>query len=148
MPRSIAPAVATVAVAWLLLIVAAPSLSPPVGAMLYAVGALICHQLPDRSFHVDGVQLPVCARCFGLYAGGALGAVIVATMRRRGPSLQPRSRIRIATIAAAIPTIVTVVAEWGLHWPVSNMARAVAALPLGFAVALVVVSAVATLHYD
>jgi uncharacterized membrane protein len=148
MPRSIAPAVATVAVAWLLLIVAAPSLSPPVGAMLYAVGALICHQLPDRSFHVDGVQLPVCARCFGLYAGGALGAVIVATTRRRGPSLQSRSRIRIATIAAAIPTIVTVVAEWGLHWPVSNMARAAAALPLGFAVALVVVSAVATLHYD
>jgi len=52
------------------------------------------------------------------------------------------------TALAAVPTLVTGVLEWGLGWPLSNVVRAVAALPLGFAVAFVVVSAVATLHYE
>ena len=149
MPRLAAPAAAIVAVLWVMLIVAAPALSAPVGGVLYAAGSVICHQLPDRSFHVNGIQLPVCARCFGLYTGGALGAMIVATTRRlRASSRQPRSKIWFATALAAIPTAVTFVAEWGLHWPVSNTSRAIAGLPLGFAAAVVVVSALATLHYE
>ena len=47
----------------------------PCGGWLYAVGWLICHQRPERSFHLAGAQLPVCARCLGLYAGGAAGAI-------------------------------------------------------------------------
>ena len=45
---------------------------------VYIAGALICHQRPERSFHVWGVQWPVCARCLGLYAGAAIGAVMAA----------------------------------------------------------------------
>ena len=33
----------------------------------YLVGSVICHQRPDRSFRLWGVQMPVCARCAGLY---------------------------------------------------------------------------------
>jgi hypothetical protein len=51
-------------------------------------------------------------------------------------------------MAAAIPTLATVVLDWGFGWPISNTLRAVAALPVGVAVAFVVVSAVATLHYE
>ena len=28
-----------------------------------------CHQLPDRSFHICGFQLPLCARCTGIFLG-------------------------------------------------------------------------------
>jgi uncharacterized membrane protein len=28
-----------------------------------------CHQLSDRSFHINGVQLPLCARCTGIFFG-------------------------------------------------------------------------------
>ena len=28
-----------------------------------------CHCRPDRSFHLRGVQFPVCARCTGILAG-------------------------------------------------------------------------------
>lgn len=28
-----------------------------------------CHQLPERSFHIHGVQLPLCARCTGILIG-------------------------------------------------------------------------------
>ncbi len=31
-----------------------------------AVGYAVCHRIADRSFHVDGVQLPLCVRCTGM----------------------------------------------------------------------------------
>src|SRR5438552_2016659 len=39
---------------------------------VYAIGSLVCHQLPERSFHLESVPLPVCARCTGIYAGAAI----------------------------------------------------------------------------
>ena len=150
--RWLAPGVALLAAAWLLLIVAAPVLWTPVAGVIYAAGSLICHQLPERSFHIQSAQLPVCARCLGLYCGGAFGSVMGASalVRQRINSGQPLLARTLRwrwTVAAAIPTIASVVIEWGFGWPISNTMRAVAALPLGVAVAFVVVSAVATVHY-
>src|SRR5437867_4112806 len=34
----------------------------------YLVGSLLCHQRPERSFFLWGSQMPVCARCMGIYA--------------------------------------------------------------------------------
>lgn len=42
---------------------------------------LVCHQDPERSLTVFGGQVAVCARCLGIYAGVAAGAV--AGVRRR-----------------------------------------------------------------
>jgi uncharacterized membrane protein len=120
---------------------------------MYAAGSFICHQIPERSFHLDGAQLPVCARCFGLYGGGAFGSVIgaISVFRRRlmeeGQDLARLVRWKWTAIAA-IPTAVTFVLEWGFGWPISNALRAITALSLGFAVAFVVVSAAATVHYE
>jgi hypothetical protein len=151
--RWLAPGVAVVAVAWLLLIVAAPVLWTPVAGVMYAAGSFICHQLPERSFHFQGAQLPVCARCLGLYCGGAFGSVIgtsafVRHRISRGQPLPGQSRRWRWTVAAAIPTLATIVLEWGFGWPISNTVRAVAAVPFGVAVAFVVVSALATVHYE
>ena len=139
------------AVAWLLLVVTAPLLWTPLATLAYAAGSLICHQLPERSFHVQGSQLPVCARCVGLYGGGALGslagiAVFRSALRRWRVS--PTRLIWIGTAVAAIPTAVTFALEWGFGWRISNIVRALAAVPLGLAVAFVVVNALATLHYE
>ncbi|HSR49876.1 MAG TPA: DUF2085 domain-containing protein [Acidobacteriota bacterium] len=46
----------------------------------------ICHQIPERSFHLDGHQLPVCHRCLGIYLGflgGALALPFWHSLRRR-----------------------------------------------------------------
>jgi uncharacterized membrane protein len=140
-----APGFAALAVAWLVVILVAPALWVPVAGIVYAAGSLICHQIAERSFHLDGTQLPVCARCFGIYGGAALGSIAGASTIARSFD---RSRRLTWTALAAVPTLATGVLEWGLGWPVSNVVRAVAALPLGFAVSFVVVSAVATLHYE
>lgn len=33
------------------------------------IGSAVCHQMAERSFILQGQQLPVCARCTGIYAG-------------------------------------------------------------------------------
>ncbi len=41
-----------------------------------------CHQLPARSPHLGGVQLAVCHRCLGVYAGLAVGVAAFLGLRR------------------------------------------------------------------
>jgi hypothetical protein len=148
----IAPAVALTAITWVALLIAAPVLSAPLAGILYAAGAFLCHQIPERSFYVAGFQLPVCARCLGLYAGAAFGTVAAVfaaqpTAPRRAAAAG-KGPLYLATAIAALPTLATVLVERGIGWPVSNSARAAAAVPLAAVVACVVMRAAATLHYD
>jgi uncharacterized membrane protein len=133
----------------LMLLLAAPLLPAPASALIYAAASLVCHQRPERSFHLDAFQLPVCARCVGIYAGAALGAAVAVFVGRPRPSsLRPDSwRIRILTLVALLPTIVTVALEWMGIWYPSNVVRSLAGAPAGFTVALVVTRGLATVHY-
>ena len=118
------------------------------GAAVYLGASFLCHQIPERSFHVDGHQLPVCARCLGIYAGATLMACLGCVAWFREPlGRWPAARYRWTAAIAAVPTIVTVAAEWARVWPASNIVRAIAGLSLGMGAALVVVGAVATLNY-
>lgn len=137
---------AIAAFAWLALLVAAPVLPAGVAAALYAIGSQICHQRPDRSFHVMDAQLPVCARCIGIYAGAAVGTAVAIAARSCGMLAHLPSRMLL--IAGAVPTVVTIAAEWSGAWGGSNGVRAAAGMPLGCVAALVVAQGVATLHYD
>ena len=38
-----------------------------------AVGYAVCHRIDLRSFHLGLRQLPLCARCTGMYLGALLG---------------------------------------------------------------------------
>lgn len=101
----------------------------------YAAGSVVCHQLPDRSFHLYGVQLPVCARCTGLYLGGAIG--LMAWLIRRALAAGPRpvasNSALVALFIAGLPTAVTVTTMVLGVWDPPNLGRAVSALPLGLA---------------
>jgi len=110
-----------------------------IAAFVYAGGSLICHQRPERSFHLAGAQLPVCARCAGVYAGAALGAM--ASLGRPNPIA---SRPRAAILAAALPVAATLVVEWAGIADPGNWLRAASGVIAGAGVAAVVL----TLHYD
>jgi uncharacterized membrane protein len=132
------------AVAWLALVLTAPvALSrgrlPALTLAVYHAGSLVCHQRPERSFHLAGVQLPVCARCFGLYVAGAAG-LIVAWRRRR--TLSARA-VQTLLALAALPIVTSVALEWLGAIETSNLQRMVTGLPLGFAAGAVVVRSLA-----
>jgi uncharacterized membrane protein len=130
-----------VTAAWIALLIAAPvaALGVPVSATTYAFGSIICHQRPERSFHIDLAQLPVCARCFGLYVGAAIGALSALGSRAAMlDTIGSRHALRTMLILAALPTAMTWFTEVaGLSSP-SNVTRFIAALPLGVAVAVTV----------
>jgi uncharacterized membrane protein len=119
------------AVVWTLTLLAAPvAISRPPfaapAAVAYAASSRVCHQRPERSLRLAGMQMPVCARCFGLYLSGALGALAAWGSRRR-----PGDRARIVLAVAAAPTALTWAVEAAGLVSLTSLVRLLAALPLG-----------------
>lgn len=104
------------------------------GSAVYLTAGRICHQRPDRSFQTAGVQWPVCGRCAGLYLAAPLGALAALVASR------PGSLRRWWFLVAAMPTAATFGIEYLNVAPVSSLTRAIAALPLGAAVAYFLVA--------
>lgn len=59
----------------------------------------VCHRLVDRSFVIDGRQLPLCARCSGTYLGAFAGLAVLA-IRGRGKAGRFPSRPQLLVLAA------------------------------------------------
>jgi uncharacterized membrane protein len=112
----------------------APAGEYALAALAYAIGRLVCHQQIARSFQLWGVQLPVCARCTGIYVGAALAAAAISLAQR--PLRLDRQRSLL--LASAVPIALTLVFEWTTGITPSNVVRAISGLPLGAVVARVV----------
>ncbi len=127
------------ALAWAPAAAAAPpgSLRFHAATLIYLAGGGVCHQQASRSFHRGGTQVPVCARCTGLYAGALAGLAWAATRRRR----RPTTTARIWLAVAVLPTAASVAAA-SLGWmDGSNIIRAALAIPAGAVVAWLVAAA-------
>jgi uncharacterized membrane protein len=115
-------------------------------ALVFAIGGVICHQRPERSFFVDGYQFPVCARCTGLYLSGALALLswwsLKAGRQWRPMPMSPDFALRLVVLAA-IPTLISLAGGALSVWDGSNLTRAALAIPLG-ASAGAIVAAVTT----
>ncbi len=65
---------ALVIIAFILVLVGWMLTTPPsFSGKTDAIGYALCHQIPERSFHIGDYQLPLCARCSGMYLGAVLG---------------------------------------------------------------------------
>jgi uncharacterized membrane protein len=96
----------------------------------------VCHQLPERSFHLWTRQLPVCARCTGIYVGAAIGSLVALAAPMRGLATRVE---RAIPVAACAPTAATLVFEWTTGVTPSNAVRAAAGVALGAPIAWLVV---------
>lgn len=106
-------AVSAVSFFWLLLIVGTPLIEAAgdhsLAAGLYGFFGYICHQMPDRSFHILGEKFAVCSRCFGVYFGLFAGLIAY-------PFLRPMDRSdplpRVWLFASMAPMAV----DWSLGY--------------------------------
>ena len=91
------------ALVWLSLIWAAPWLSArhhyTSALLIYGSFSAICHQLPERSFHLLGFPLAVCARCTGIYVGALLGLLLYPSVRRLEDETMPARWWLMAAVA-------------------------------------------------
>ena len=67
-----------------------------------AIGYAVCHRIDLRSFHLADRQMPLCARCSGMYLGALLGLSYQAIFSKRRGGMPPRSLwlLLIAFVAA------------------------------------------------
>jgi uncharacterized membrane protein len=48
-----------------------------------AIGYAVCHRIDLRSFHMGDRQVPLCARCSGMYLGAMMGLIYQGLVGRR-----------------------------------------------------------------
>lgn len=84
----------------------------------------VCHQLPERSPHVDGVALAVCDRCAGIYTGVVLGAVLATVGRWNRLS-------RTVLLGMMLPLALDWIGPWMGWWTNTPLSRAGTGLLFG-----------------
>ena len=86
-------AVAAISIAIVGLIVAAPLAqahgNSQFAASIYKAFSFVCHQIPERSFHLAGNKFGVCSRCTGLYAGFAVAVLAYPLARSLKDTASP-----------------------------------------------------------
>jgi uncharacterized membrane protein len=119
-----------------------PTLASSFALAVYSVSSLLCHQRPERSFHLFAVQLPVCARCVGIYVGAAMAALLFGV--RTAPIARDKRPlpvgINIPMVASIVPIGLTLIFELATGTVPSNWVRALSGVPFGAWVAWVVCS--------
>jgi uncharacterized membrane protein len=142
--RSQAVRVWTVAVCvvaiWVLAIVAPPFLinSGIAASPIYTFFSYICHQIPERSFHVLEHQFAVCSRCFGVYFG-LLAGIVTYPLWRPVDSIEPLPRFWLFL------SLIPVGIDWTLGvlgiWDNTHLSRFITGLILGVTCAIYIVPA-------
>ena len=80
---------------------------------IYGGFAVVCHQLPERSYFIFGHKLAVCSRCTGLYAGFALTLLLYPLLRPlRSVDWPPPVWLVLAAAPMAIDFGLTFVGIW------------------------------------
>ena len=127
---------------WVSLILIAPIAKAngvvAISSPLYHFFSYICHQLPERSFHIEGEQFGVCSRCFGVYFGLLFGFVVYPLWRSID-EIEPLPRIWLFL------SLIPITIDWSLTifgvWENTHLSRFITGLILGFACATFIVPA-------
>jgi uncharacterized membrane protein len=127
---------------WVFSIVLAPLAKAngvtPLSSALFHFFGYICHQIPERSFHLAGEQFGVCSRCFGVYFGLFLGFAVYPFWRNI-VDIEPLPRFWLFL------SLVPIAVDWSLTvfgiWENTQFSRLITGLILGFACATFMVPA-------
>ena len=124
-----------VVLVWVGSIVAAPLLGL---SSVYSFFSYVCHQIPDRSLHLDGHSLAVCTRCFGVYFG-LLAGVLIYPLWRPIEEVEPIRRFWLFL------SLIPVTIDWSLTmfgiWENTHISRFLTGMILGAACATFIVPA-------
>jgi uncharacterized membrane protein len=105
--------------------------------LLYEMFSHACHQIPERSFYIDGHPFAVCARCTGIYFGFAAGVLFYPLARslRRG-NASPRRKWLLIALA---PTLLDFTLGIFHLWENTHLSRFLTGALLGTVTAFYIV---------
>ena len=104
--------------------------------IIYQTFSYLCHQIPERSFHLAGHQFAVCSRCTGLYAGFAFATLAL-------PLVRPLKRTDTPHVIWLLLSAVPLAIDFGLTyfeiWQNNHFTRVTTGALFGAVAALYVV---------
>jgi uncharacterized membrane protein len=101
---------------------------PAFASSIYKVFSFVCHQIPERSFHLAGHQFGVCSRCTGLYTGFAVAALVYPLAHSLTRTDTPRRRW---LILAAVPLLIDFSLTYFGVWSNTHLTRFLTGALLG-----------------
>jgi uncharacterized membrane protein len=117
------------------------------GSFLWNVGYALCHQLPERSFFIGGLQMPVCARDVGTYVGFmAVLIAFVVLARYQNGKLPDKVIITVAAVGLAFYAFDAFSSYLGFR-STTNDIRLISGLAFGSGISMLLFSAVSNLLY-
>lgn len=103
--------------------------------MLYDIlrffGRAICHQLEERSFVIDGLVMPICARCTGIYIGVFTTILYILLTKRYKSNMIPNIPISLLLFFLLSPMAFDGVSSYLHLRPSDNFLRIVTGIPFG-----------------
>lgn len=129
-----------VGVALLILIIAAlgPGLytSQPRAAIgwQYTMFEKFCHQLPNRSYYINNIQMAVCTRCLGIYGSLFVGWIFLYAISYVTPS--KKKWFKTLLIATIILNSVDVIGNYFKIWTNTNITRLIFGIFFGISIIL------------
>ena len=131
---------------WVFVIVFAPFAAANnlenVANPIYSFFSYLCHQIPERSFHIENHSFAVCSRCFGVYFGLLAGFIIYPFFRVIEETKPlPRFWLFLSLVPIAIDWLLGV---FGI-WENTFLSRFSTGMILGIACAVFIVPAIVEL---
>ncbi len=125
---------------WMALIVGAPVALAHnysyLATIIYKGFSPFCHQIPERSFHIEGHAFAVCSRCTGIYAGVAAGVIVYPVVRSLRRTDTPA---RFWLLLATVPVILDWTVGFLGIWENTHLSRSLTGGLLGVVAAFYIV---------
>jgi uncharacterized membrane protein len=86
---------------------------PQLAKSIYGGFAVLCHQIPERSYFIAGHKFAVCSRCTGLYAGFTLTLLFYPLLRSlRATDWPPPVWLVLSAVPMAVDFGLTFLGIW------------------------------------
>ena len=93
---------------------------------VYSSGDSMCHQRAERSFFINGNQMPFCSRCTSIWLGLAIGMGFMIFYK-----IQLDEKFVFILIAGIIPMGIDGVGQLFGYWESTNLTRVITGLTVG-----------------
>lgn len=107
-----------------------------------AIGYAVCHRIDVRSFFIGEIQMPLCARCSGMYLGAMVGLIFQAVIGKKRVGTPPWKIIAPTAIFALLFAIdglnsfYHLISEGPGLYPPHNTLRLLTGTGMGLAIAV------------
>lgn len=93
---------------------------------VYDIGDRLCHQRADRSFFINGNQMPFCSRCTAIWIGLVIGLLILSFFK-----VPLDERFLLILILSLIPMGIDGTGQLLGFWESTNLLRVITGLITG-----------------